>query len=867
MNRLHIVITGFVASLLLLSSSAPADWLKVDISAPGQSGGAVGFENWEPGSTSPQTKLLSNGVTAVLTLTSPTPDATHYFKVGYDGKDGKTYNYRLAYDAIWPYWKDDSYSPSIDLPYPNGGAMSLTLTGLSTGPHNIVTYHNDPWATTKTWTANGTTYTNFVSDCNISVNGVFVKRAAQTQHVTSDAATGYAFFTVDAVEGTPVVIDMAPAANGTMHCVFLNGFEIDAPGEPSAMATVPVPADQDLHVNVNNDDPAPGHGADGYTTLSWTPSAFAVTHGVYFGTNQTTVLNATTSTTGVYFGTQTATTFPRTGLSSKYTYYWRIDETNTQGVTTKGAVWSFRARRLAYPGAVGYGRWAHGGRYGQVIEVTNLNDSGAGSLRDALQNHTGPRVVVFRVGGVIPLQSKLQILGGYGDVYIAGQTAPGSGIALTQMNIGPYGTKDVVIRHVRLRVGDYSEASIDGIGASSCDHVIIDHCSISWCLDVGHNSLSAGNYTFSNNIISESLYDSYHYNGGDRTTTETHSFAASIGGHNGTFYKNLLAHCTGRNWSLAGGLEANGRLYAGYVDIRNNVVYNWRDRTNDGGCKATNLVNNYYKGGPVTSLWWLLKLDGDELSLGDYQQAYVSGNKMIRQNGTVVMDPAGDNWSYCSVLKNATVAQCKSTTPLISAENCVTQTADAAYLDVLTNAGATLPRRDAIDTRVINDVRNATYTYVGSKDGLHGIIDTQDDVTQDGYAGYALVNHIMDPGVAPADTDHDGLPDWWETMKGLNPSGTVGDFTDSNGDPDNNGYTNLDEYLAYLDAGGKACGYGDMDGNCQVDFRDLSVVANAWAGSGSADVNLDGSLNYLDIARFAESWLTCNNSTPANCWQ
>jgi hypothetical protein len=509
---------------------------------------------------------------------------------------------------------------------------------------------------------------------------------------------------------------------------------------------------------------------------------------------------------------------------------------------------------------VGYGRWCHAGRYGQVIEVTNLNDSGPGSLRDALLNHTGPRVVVFRVGGVIPLQSKILITKDYGDVYIAGQTAPGSGICLTQYNLGPYGSKDVMIRHVRLRVGDYAETAIDGMGLSSCDHCLIDHCSISWCIDVAHNSLSPGNNTFTYNILSEGLYDSYHYSG-------THSFAASIGGHNATYARNLLAHCAGRNWSLAGGVEADGKHYAGYLDIRNNVVYNWRDRTNDGGAKAVNLVNNYYKGGPETDLWWLLKLDGDELSLGDYQQAYVTGNKMIRQNGSIVIDPAGDNWAFCSVLKNATVAQCKSTTPLIGSENYVTISADAAYTDVLANAGATLPKRDFIDTRIINEVASATYTYTGSRAGLRGIIDTQDDISEGGLSGYALVAARMDPGVPVADTDHDGLPDWWEIMKGLNPNGTVGDFSDSNGDPDNNGYTNLDEYLAYLDAGGKQCGYGDLDGNCQVDFRDFALLANAWSGTGSGDIDLNGTLNYLDLAKFAENWLTCNNSVPGNCWQ
>src|SRR5690606_33094797 len=137
----------------------------------------------------------------------------------------------------------------------------------------------------------------------------------------------------------------------------------------------------------------------------------------------------------------------------------------------------FRTRHLAFPGAEGYGRFARGGRGGRVIEVTNLDDAGPGSLRAAVEAE-GPRTVVFRVGGTINLESKLIIRNPY--ITIAGQTAPGDGIAVGGYTFGCLGARDVIMRYVRIRVGDTAGTTMDGTGFASTDHAIYDHCSISW---------------------------------------------------------------------------------------------------------------------------------------------------------------------------------------------------------------------------------------------------------------------------------------------------------------------------------------------------------------------------------------------------
>jgi hypothetical protein len=229
-----------------------------------------------------------------------------------------------------------------------------------------------------------------------------------------------------------------------------------------------------------------------------------------------------------------------------------VDEVHSSGVVA-GEVWRVRVWHLAFPEAEGYGRFAIGGRGGKEYEVTSLNDAGPGSLREAVEA-SGPRTVVFRVGGLIALKSKLVVRNPY--LTVAGQTAPGDGICVTNYTFGCLETHDVVIRHVRIRLGGESGATQDGCGARGCEHVIFDHCSICWSIDEGFSSREGRNLTVQRCLISEALRLAGHakYVG----TGKGHSFAGSISGNVGSFHPNLLAHCTGRNWSLAGGSTGPG---------------------------------------------------------------------------------------------------------------------------------------------------------------------------------------------------------------------------------------------------------------------------------------------------------------------
>lgn len=436
----------------------------------------------------------------------------------------------------------------------------------------------------------------------------------------------------------------------------------------------------------------------------------------------------------------------------------------------------------AFPTAEGYGRYAKGGRGGRVIEVTNLNDSGAGSLRAAVEA-TGARTIVFNVSGIIALESKLLITGSgnNGTLTVAGQTAPGKGIAIRNFAFGMTGGADVIMRFVRLKVGGYSKTAMDGMGMASADNTIYDHCSISWTIDEAFSSRSAHNITLQRTLISECLNDSYHYDDStpDHSGTQPHGFAASISGNVGSFHHNLLAHCAGRNWSLAGGLVHGTLSYDGGIDIRNNVVYNWQYRTTDGGAHQVNFVDNYYKPGPASTFFYALNAQNDGFEGGQYY--YFAGNVMpghfdesSQDKGREATGKARDYNPWV-------------TKPFFTA-NVTTQTAAAAYTNVLANVGANVPVLDDHDKRVIQEARDGTTHYKGSKTGLPGLPDTEDDVG--GYEQYAAVTRA-----ANWDTDHDGMPDAWEKSHGLDASNaTDGNKTNLS----KVGYTNLEMYLNEL---------------------------------------------------------------------
>jgi hypothetical protein len=822
----------FVLVLLRAAAFAPADHIKVDMDARYDST-AAGFLTWQEVHG---TSRVFGDLTVSFELIAP-PSATTS-KIGWENKNGLN-KYELAMDCLYARFDDGtSARPSFD-----GGTFLLTLSGLATGPHTFISYHNALWPVSK--------YNRTISACRIYIDDVERVTVQPSQAVTSDSAVASTFLTFSATAGQPVRIKFEPVGDpNTQICTaVLNGFEIDNLAPIDSYAFNPSPVDGDGHVFANNDLPGAGQAGSGQTQLAWQASEFAAFHDVYFGTNEADVFNATPAAAQVYKGRQAAnvTHWEASGLHSKETYFWRIDTVKADGSITKGVVWSFRTRRLAFASAEGYGRFARGGRFGRVCEVTTLDDynPGAGeavidgSLRKAVEVEKGARVVIFRVGGTIFLKKKLTIPSDGGDVYVAGQTAPGEGICVARYPFGMLGARDAIIRFIRTRVGDYAQTSLDGMGMASSDHCMIDHCSISWSIDEGHSSRSAQNITFSYNIISEALNHSYQY--------ADHSFAASISGNRGSYHHNLLAHCAGRNWSLAGGLEPDGHTYAGYCDIRNNVVYNWQHRTTDGGVMRCNFVNNLYLPGPASTHFLLMRPDGDQMGTGNPQMFYIAGNRM---EGYPQYD--ADNWD--GVVPNyATEQRIRSDVPFFE-PYVTTDTVQTAYTKVLNEAGAIRPRRDAIDRRIVDEVGRRSFTYRGGIENLPGIIDSQADV-----GGYPALKN----GPAPADSDHDGLPDWWELQHGLNPFSAPGDFSDTHADPDDNGFTQMDDYLEYLAQGGFQfqtynCTEGidgDLNGDCKVSIEDFEIFASRWQQNA----------NLQDLIQFASQWLECNRDPATEC--
>lgn len=456
------------------------------------------------------------------------------------------------YDGTTPYLiADGVFNKDND----KSGALKIEISGLSNGTHSFSGWHSCLYGNVD------------LSSLKISVNGSVKQTGIKCPvNITNDNDAGRSYVEFS---GTSATILIQGESNKSYSNAWLNAFEIDGADPFTSISNI-TPEDQFEHQDYS----------DG---LNWTAGSGAVSHEVYIGTDMNSVQNATKSSPE-YKGSVTTPHFDLSSneYSSIPTYYWRVDEVSANG-TVKGSVYSFKLNRLAFPTAEGYGRWARGGRGGEVYHVTNLNDSGEGSFRYGVESVKGPRTIVFDVGGIIPLQSKLTIPADGGDLYIAGQTAPGDGITLINWGFGASGCSDVIIRDVRVRPGDRGLSGVndvsDGMGLGSTNNSIIDHCSISWATDEGFSSRSASNITFQWNIIGESLHDSIHYNAVDRSQTETHAFAASISGNTGSFHHNLLIDCTGRNWSLAGGMEQDAVTYGGYLDIRNNVVYNWRDRT------------------------------------------------------------------------------------------------------------------------------------------------------------------------------------------------------------------------------------------------------------------------------------------------
>jgi len=430
----------------------------------------------------------------------------------------------------------------------------------------------------------------------------------------------------------------------------------------------------------------------------------------------------------------------------------------------------------AFPGAEGAGASTRGGRGGKVFEVTCLRDSGPGSLREAVEAE-GPRIVIFRVSGIVTLEKILTISNPY--ITIAGQTAPGDGICIrgqtTEIN-----THDVVLRYLRFRRGNIKDRN-DALGGYPVGNIIVDHCSTSWGLDENlslyrymkkmpngpDKKMPAENMTIQWCISSEAL------------DLNNHAFGGTWGGKNCSFHHNLFACNTGRNPSIGWG---------DHFDFCNNALFNWRHRTVDGGDASSmvNIVANHYKPGPAVNPGAIRYRICCPQHLDMYSEAQRDGKWYVADN-VVVGYPrvTADNWdggvqfdkedAEMEAQIKALIKKVRATTP-IPASPIAQQTAEQAYELVLDSAGATMPKRDPVDTRIINIVRTGKPTYG------NGIIDAPSDVG--GWPEYKSTS-------APTDSDHDGMPDIWEKKFGLK----WNDQSDGAKDADDDGYTNVEEWL------------------------------------------------------------------------
>lgn len=689
-----------------------------------------------------------------------------------------------------------------------GAEIEMRISGLKPGPNTLLTFHN----------IIGGGRPDTYAPIDIYLNGKLeVDNLNPSHRVLENTKAATAYLRFNAQAGKDVVLIFKAEGNSTAlnKNIIINGFELNTPNITD-LAQSPIPLHSDEHVDTDNNTLA----------LKWTAAKTAVSHDLYFGTDSASVARATRNSPE-FKGNHKTNIYSAEKLYSALSYYWRVDEINASGNVTPGNIWHFRPRQLAFPGAEGYGRFARGGRGGKVVEVSNLNDGGPGSLREALTADIGPRTVVFTVSGIITLKSRLVINQRY--VTIAGQTAPGKGICIRSAPLGIV-ADDAIIRYIRVRLG--AGTTYDGMGITGADHSIVDHCSISWTIDEGFSSRGAHNITLQRTLISEALNIAGHSKYQDG---KSHGFAASVGGDVGSFHHNLLAHNAGRNWSLAGGADGDGN-YLGRMDMRNNVVYNWDHRTTDGGAMEVNFVNNYYKPGAATNFKYALNAQHENYG-GGMQRYFFDGNIMEgvfnENNQSAGRKESGKKVSYETFVTKPFFL------PYVT-----TQSARDAYKDVLSDVGCNQPVFDNHDIRIINETLKGTYTYKGSRSGKPGLPDSHEDV-----GGWEEYPEVKRP--ANFDSDHDGLPDWWEKLHQLNPRSTSGDFSDPNADADRDGFTNLDNYLEWMAGPHFSVATG---GNIDIDLKQLSrgytekpTYQTSGVVNGQATLTKDGTVKFTPV--------------------
>ena len=496
-----------------------------------------------------------------------------------------------------------------------------------------------------------------------------------------------------------------------------------------------------------------------------------------------------------------------------------------------------QAKIPAFPGAEGGGMYTAGGRGGKVLVVTNLNDDGPGSFRWACEQG-GARIIVFNVSGIIWLKTPIILRAPY--VTIAGQTAPGDGVCIAGQSF-QVNTHDVIVRHMRFRRGAtnvwYRE---DSFGGNPVGNIMIDHCSCEWGLDENISfyrhmfDMGDGKPSRKEPTVNVTIQNTISAKGLD---TYNHAFGSTIGGENTTFMRNLWADNTGRNPSIGWG---------GVFNFVNNVIYNWVHRTADGGEFSTmsNFINNYYKPGPLTPKdspvgYRIVKSESRSQKLFPYAQygrVYAIGN-IMEGNERVTKD----NWDggiqtsdKDGKLNPDELALMKSNEPFPMAHMTILPS-EKTFDYVLENVGATLPTRDIVDERIINEVRTGEAYYVKKlpKDNPYGDHWGMRDRSknEEGLFKYRRLPKdsykkgiITDPrqmggypeykGEPRVDTDGDGMPDDWEIANGLNPN----DPSDANGDCTGDGYTNIEKYI------------NGISTKVKVDWTDLNNNYDTLAG-------------------------------------
>lgn len=453
----------------------------------------------------------------------------------------------------------------------------------------------------------------------------------------------------------------------------------------------------------------------------------------------------------------------------------------------------------AFPGAEGGGAYTPGGRGGKVITVTSLADSGPGTFREACETG-GARIIVFNVSGIIRLKSPINIRAPY--ITIAGQTAPGDGVCITGASV-LLDTHDIIIRHMRFRRGQQDVAfRDDALGGNCIGNIIIDHCSATWGLDENMSiyrhvynrgkdgyglKLPTVNITIQNSIFAEAL-DVYN-----------HAFGATIGGHNCMFCRNLFASNISRNCSIGMNEDFN---------FVNNVTFNWWNRSIDGGDNTSrlNIINNYFKPGPITPkdqpiAYRIIKLETGRSAeaKNKYGKAYVNGNIVVGNKEVTQNNWNGGVQGYDPKKADTPIEEVRMEKPFNMPYVNIMNTKDA-YKWVINNVGATFPKRDAVDQRIVKTVKTGkTYYVKDAKEFISPYVKRRlpaDSYKQGIITDPSQVGGLPEYNGTPyIDTDKDGMPDAWEIKYGLNPNDSGDAALDCNGD----GYTNIEKYINGID--------------------------------------------------------------------